>query len=676
MDCPTEEALIRKGLADFPGVGDLEFNLLQRHLTVEQQDAEAGARLQARLKKLGFEAKPLDAQRKAELPQRSFRGLILAGMVALGSEIAQWLHGPAWLVAGLALVALLLGGLTTYRKGWIALRNLNLNMNALTSLAVTGAMLIGHWPEAAMVMVLFVVAEVIEARSMDRARRAIRGLLDLAPERATVRQADGQWLEMEAKAVALGSRVRVRPGERIALDGVVREGHSTVNQAPITGESLPVEKGPGDPVFAGTVNESGSFEYEVQALADDSTLARIIHAVEEAQSRRAPTQRFVDAFARWYTPLVFLVAILVALVPPLLLHASWIEWIYRALILLVVACPCALVISTPVTLVSGLTAAARHGILVKGGVYLEKGCYLKWLALDKTGTLTQGKPELTDYVPQGEANAPLFAASLAARSDHPASKALVAGFHGQALLEVSEFEALPGQGIQGVIHGKPWQLGRFRADEAQDAALLQAMEALEAQGKSVVTLRDDEGVKALFAVADALKPHSREAIAELHGMGVKTVMLSGDNASTAQVIAAQVGMDGVKAPLLPGDKLREIEALAALGPVGMVGDGINDAPALARAEIGFAMGAAGSDAAIETADVALMDDNLRKIPLFLRLSRDTRRILTQNIALALGIKAIFLALTFTGHATMWMAVFADMGASLLVVGNGLRLLRR
>ena len=690
MDCPTEETLIRNKLGTVAGVADLDFNLMQRTLSVRHANQVLPDVLVA-LQALGFEAQVMDTAEAAS-PSASpvttptnWWPLGISLLTALAAEAVYWLHnGNHWSVVVLALVSVFTGGLSTYKKGWIALKNLNLNMNALMSIAVTGAMLIGHWPEAAMVMVLFALAEVIEAKSLDRARNAIRGLLDMTPEQATVQQADGTWREVSAKQIAIGSRVRVKPGERIALDGEVLEGRSTVNQAPITGESLPVEKSPGDPVFAGTINESGSFEYRVTAVASNSTLARIIHAVEAAQGSRAPTQRFVDQFARWYTPIVFGVAIAVALLPPLFMGAAWLDWIYRALVLLVVACPCALVISTPVSIVSGLAAAARHGILIKGGVYLEEGRKLRWLALDKTGTITHGKPAQTDFVTWGNALASdsrSIAASLADRSDHPVSKAVAqaAQTDGVALLDVAEFNALPGRGVQGQINGETYHLGNQRMLEElgqRTPELEQRIAALETMGKTVVMLVSAKGVHALFAVADTIKESSRSAIAELHALGINTMMLTGDNPHTAQAIAAQAGIDRAQGNLLPDDKLREVELLAIKGKVGMVGDGINDAPALARADIGFAMGAAGTDTAIETADVALMDDNLRKIPTFVRLSRATAQVLMQNIVLALGIKAVFLVLTFTGQATMWMAVFADMGASLLVVGNGLRLLRK
>ena len=687
MDCPTEEGLIRSKLGGMAGVAALDFNLTQRSLTVTHVPGVLPQLIEA-LESLGLGA----AIRAESVPAKTAAGqatnwwpLAFSGVAALLAELVYWLNGGNhWVVIALSIVAIATGGLTTYRKGWIALRNRNLNMNALMSIAVTGAMAIGHWPEAAMVMVLFALAEVIEARSLDRARHAIRGLLDLAPERATVRQPDGRWAEVDARSVPVGSRVRVKPGERIALDGKVMEGRSTVNQAPITGESLPIEKAEGDAVFAGTINESGSFEYAVTAVASQSTLARIIHAVEAAQGSRAPTQRFVDEFARWYTPIVFVLAIAVAILPPLVLGAAWLSSIYTALVLLVIACPCALVISTPVTIVSGLAAAARHGILIKGGVYLEEGRKLKWLALDKTGTITHGRPVQTDFLGWGDADpreSRVLAASLATRSDHPVSKAVALAAQAEGIVprEVAEFEALPGRGVRGRIGDTTFQLGNHRLVEELGVCgpdLEARLAALESQGKSVVMLVSSTGVRALFAVADTIRDGSRQAVAELHALGVRTTMLTGDNRHTAAAIAAEAGIDQVQGNLLPEDKLREIERLSREGVTGMVGDGINDAPALARADIGFAMGAAGTDTAIETADVALMDDDLCKVPTFVRLSRRTAAILKQNIALALGIKVVFLALTLTGHATMWMAVFADMGASLLVVGNGLRLLRK
>ncbi|CAB3736575.1 Cadmium-transporting ATPase [Achromobacter animicus] len=689
MDCPTEETLIRKKLAGVDGVHALDFNLMQRILTVVHADG-ALDRIIAAIKSLDMTPEPLaDGAAAAPAPAAKAVNWWLiggAGVLAALSEFSHFAGGPLLLTAALAVAAILACGVSTYRKGWIAVRNGNLNINALMSIAVTGAVLIGQWPEAAMVMFLFNVAELIEARSLDRARNAVRGLLDLAPDTATLRQPDGTWAEVPAASLQPGGIVRVRPGERIAADGIIVNGTSAVDQSPITGESLPVEKAQDDPVFAATINTSGSFEYRVTAAAGNTTLARIIHAVEQAQGARAPTQRFIDRFSRIYTPAVVAVAAAVAVLPPLLWGQPWFDAIYRALALLIIACPCALVISTPVSIVSGLTAASRRGILIKGGVYLEEGRNLKWLALDKTGTLTHGKPVQTDLQDwdapaQDRHPAALIAASLAARSDHPVSLAVAnaARDAGSALLEVDAFTALPGRGVSGQVDGQTYHLGNRRlmrelgvSGDALDARF----DELESQGKSVIALSDGSRVLALAAVADTVKPTSAQAIADLHGLGVRTLMLTGDNTPTAQAIARQVGIDEARGDQLPEDKLTAIEdKLAPDVRVGMVGDGINDAPALARADIGFAMGAAGTGTAIETADVALMDDDLRKIGTFLRLSRATHRVLVQNIALALGIKVVFLALAVTGHATLWMAVFADVGASLLVVANGLRLLR-
>ncbi|WP_376787417.1 heavy metal translocating P-type ATPase [Achromobacter mucicolens] len=689
MDCPTEETLIRKKLDGVDGVHALDFNLMQRILTVVHAEG-ALDRIVVAIKSLDMTPDPLaDGAAAAPAPAAKAVNWWLiggAGVLAALSEVSHYLDAPLLVTAALAVAAILACGVSTYRKGWIAVRNGNLNINALMSIAVTGAVLIGQWPEAAMVMFLFNVAELIEARSLDRARNAVRGLLDLAPETATLRQADGSWVEVPAASLQPGGIVRVRPGERIAADGIVVNGTSAVDQSPITGESLPVEKTQDDPVFAATINTSGSFEYRVTAAAGNTTLARIIHAVEQAQGARAPTQRFIDRFSRIYTPAVVAIALAVAVLPPLLWGQPWFDALYRALALLIIACPCALVISTPVSIVSGLTAASRRGILVKGGVYLEEGRNLKWLALDKTGTLTHGKPVQTDLqdwdaAAAGPHPAALVAASLAARSDHPVSLAVAnaARQAGSTLLEVEAFTALPGRGVSGQVGGQTYHLGNRRLMRelgVSSAALDTRFDELESQGKSVIALSDGSRVLAVAAVADTVKPTSAQAIADLHGLGVRTLMLTGDNTPTAQAIARQVGIDEARGDQLPKDKLAAIESkLAPDVRVGMVGDGINDAPALARADIGFAMGAAGTGTAIETADVALMDDDLRKIGTFLRLSRATHRILVQNIALALGIKVVFLALAVTGHATLWMAVFADVGASLLVVANGLRLLR-
>ena len=695
MDCPTEEALIRKALVGMAGVTDLQFNLMQRRLIVQHGltnpapivAAIAALDLEPVVESHGSEASAKTQSANIQgVPRKKWIKLAIGGSAAMFAEIIAWTSGQesSWPVIALAMFAIGLCGIETYTKGWIAIKNRTLNINALMSVAVTGAVAIGQWPEAAMVMALFALAEMIEALSLDRARNAIRGLMAMTPDIATVRQADGTWLDIEANSIATGTIVRVKPGQRVALDGEVTAGQSSINQAPITGESMPVAKSVGDVVFAGTINQTGELEFRVTAVQYSSTLSRIIRAIEDAQSSRAPTQRFVDKFAGVYTPVVFAIALAVALIPPLALGLPWMVWIYKALVLLVIACPCALVVSTPVTVVSGLAAAAKAGILIKGGEYLELGHQLKSLALDKTGTITVGKPGVTDVVLlSDEQNEFLrMAASLAARSDHPVSSAINAYWktHGNEVLdEVVDFEAIAGRGVKGRIDEQWFFLGNYRlvkelgiANPSTEAALTK----LEADGKTVVVICNERLPLALIGVADTVRETSREAIAQLHAMGVRTVMLTGDNSYTANAIAKKVGIDDARGNLLPEDKLTAIsDEIGRHGIVGMVGDGINDAPALAKASIGFAMGAAGTDTALETADVALMDDDLRKIPQFIKLSAHTSNILKQNIAIALGIKLAFLALAIAGVATLWMAVFADVGASLIVVFNGLRLLR-
>jgi Cd2+/Zn2+-exporting ATPase len=694
MDCPTEESLIRNKLSTMDGITELDFNLMQRKLTVTHTLGKSDAIKQA-LIAIDMHAVPLvatavQAQSDNALPpnpQKKWWLLGLGGIAAILAEVIAWTGGTdkSWPVVALALFAITVSGTGTYKKGWIALKNLNLNINALMAIAVTGAVLIGQWPEAAMVMVLFTLAEMIEAMSLDRARNAIRGLMEMTPDKANVLQADGTWKELEAATITIGMIARVAPGERIPLDGELTKGQSSVNQAPITGESIPVAKSIGDKVFAGTINETGSFEYRITAAQNDSTLSRIIRAVEDAQGSRAPTQRFVDSFAKIYTPIVFIVALGIAIFPPLLFGLAWMPWIYKALVLLVIACPCALVVSTPVTVVSGLAAAAKAGILIKGGVYLEEGRKLKSLALDKTGTITQGKPVVTDIVSLSgeESQAMRLAATLAGRSDHPVSAALSNHFKLQSKLileDVTDFEAITGRGVKGLIGNQWYFLGNHRlveelgiCNEATEAAL----HKLETEGKTAVIISNETTPLAVIAVADTVRESSRQAIVELHALGIRTLMLTGDNDLTAKAIAKSVGIDDARGNLLPEDKLSVInEELSKYGTVGMVGDGINDAPALAKSSIGFAMGAAGTDTALETADVALMDDDLRKIPHFIRLSIKAAGILKQNIIIALSIKTVFLVLAFMGVATLWMAVFADMGASLIVVFNGLRLLKR
>ena len=692
MDCSSEEAEIRRALEPIPGIRGLAFQLGARTLAI---DAPADVLTQAldAIRRAGFEPQTLnsgDADTESG-PHDHDHGvetgpgrLGLSLALAIAAEALEFFgpHTTVFKALGmvLALVAIALAGLDTYRKGFASLRRGKLNITALMSVAVTGAYLIGQWPEAAMVMALYAIAELIEAKSVDRARNAIKGLMALAPEQAQVKQADGSWKTVPAAQVAAGDLVRVRPGERVPVDGTVTSGASAIDQSPVTGESIPVDKAAGDTVFAGTVNQTGELEVKATVAASGTTLARIIHAVEQAQSTRAPTQRFVDRFAMAYTPAVFALALLTAVLLPWFTGATWTESVYNALVLLVIGCPCALVISTPVTVVSALTAGARRGILIKGGTYLESARGIRVVALDKTGTITQGKPKLVDWrALQGERETVArIAASLAGRSDHPVSKAMAEGLQAPDP-EVTAFEAIPGRGVQGVLDGRRYALGNHRLVEERgqcSADLERELQGHEQQGRTVTLLMCDDAVLGVFAVADTIRPGSREAVEELKALGVTPVLLTGDNQATATSIAREAGIDSARGKLLPEDKLQAIEELQrSQGPTAMAGDGINDAPALAQSDIGIAMGAAGTDTAMEAADVVVMNDDLRRIPATIRLSRHTHRVLWQNISIALGIKAVFFGLAIFGSATMWMAVFADMGASLLVVANGLRLLK-
>lgn len=690
MDCATEENEIRQLLKNVAGAANLSFQTSERTMRFDGNTADIEL-VQKTLHQAGYENSLLGPEKTAEpaphdddQAKESIVKLVASLGLAIGAELVDYFapHTLPWRGVGLvlAIVAIGLAGIGVYKKGLLALRRGRLNINALMSTAVTGALLIGQWPEAAMVMALYAIAEAIEARAVDRARNAIKGLLALAPEEASIKGPDGSWKQVPVKDVALGNIVSVKPGERVPMDGVVTQGNTSINQAPVTGESIPVDKAPGDAVFAGTINETSTFELRVTAVAADSTLARIIHAVEEAQSTRAPTQGFVDKFATIYTPAIFFIAVAIAALGPLLMGWPWLTGVYKALVLLVIACPCALVISTPVSIVSGLAAAAKSGVLIKGGIHLENARKLKAIALDKTGTITEGKPKLVhkEAVVGDLSQSESLAATIASQSDHPVSKAIAQGLP-KAALPVTEFQALAGRGVQAKVDNVEYVLGNHRLIEERklcSAALEQTLKLHEAQGRTVTLLARHDAVLAVFAVADTIKASSREAIAEMKAVGIVPVMLTGDNQTTASAIAKEAGIEEARGDQLPADKLRAVKEMRQKhGPSAMTGDGINDAPALAEADIGIAMGGAGTDTAMEAADIVVMNDDLRRIAQVVRLSRRTSAILWQNITLALGIKAAFLVLAVFGNASMWMAVFADMGASLLVVVNGLRLLR-
>ena len=616
--------------------------------------------------------------------------LVLSGILVAAALSFQVLPlGGSTLAPALAGAGMLTGGWFLLPKAWRAVLQLRPDINLLVVIAAIGASVIGEWVEASAVVFLFGVAEWLEGWADRRARRATEALLELAPKVALVKR-DGSFVELPVDQVSVGDTVATRSGMGIPLDGVVLLGESSVNQAPITGESVPVDKKPGDPVFAGTINGEGSLEIKVIKTTGDTMLARIIRLVAEAQEQKAPTQRFVDAFARYYTPAVTAVALLVFLVPPLLLGGDWNTWLYRACVLLIIACPCALVISTPVSIVAGLTALARRGVLVKGGAHLETIGRLKGLAVDKTGTITEGKPQVLGVELLGSATMSKVlgvAAAIDEHSAHPLAKAVVAHAHEQKISydRASNYQARSGRGAEGVIDGHAYFVGNHRfahelgvCSESVEARLA----AIEAQGQSVVVVghRPHDGCKGevlgIIAIGDTLRPNAKAAIAALHAAGVEqVVMLSGDNQRTADFIARQVGIDEARGDLLPDDKVEAVKALRAKhGVVGRVGDGGNDAPAMATASIGIAMGAAGTDAAIETADIALMQDELGKIAETIRLGRRTLGIIHFNISFALGLKALFLLLTLMGHASLWLAIMADTGATLLVVANALRLL--
>lgn len=618
--------------------------------------------------------------------------LAISGVLVGAGLLLRWLQvGPSALSLGVFVTAIIVGGWMLLPGAWAAVRQLRPNISSLMVIAVIGASVIGEWAEAATVVFLFGIAEWLEGWADRRARRATEALLELAPKIALVKRGRA-FLEVPVDQVAVGETIATKSGMSIPLDGVVTVGESAVNQAPITGESVPVDKKPGDTVFAGSINGEGSLEVRVNKAAGDTTLARIIRLVAEAQEQKAPTQRFVDVFARYYTPAVTVVALLIFLTPPLFMGGEWSVWLYRACVLLIIACPCALVISTPVSIVAGLTALARRGVLVKGGAHLETVGRLKALAVDKTGTITEGKPKVQGVElvnAQSEAAVLRIAAAIDDHSAHPLAKAVVAYAKEQNVVfaRAENYQNRSGRGAEGFVDGHAYFVGNHRFTHELGICsddIERRLAVIEGQGQSVVVVghRPHDACKGevigIIAIGDTLRTHAKAAIAELHAAGIiQIVMLSGDNQRAADFIARQVGIDEARGDLLPDDKVTAVKALREKhGVVAMVGDGVNDAPAMATANIGIAMGAAGTDAAIETADIALMQDDLVKIAETVRLGRRTLAIIRFNITFAVGLKALFLALTLLGQASLWLAIMADTGATLLVVANALRLLRK
>lgn len=613
--------------------------------------------------------------------------LMMVGTGAL--LLTGWLTG--WLITGKPLISIVIyaltivaGGYPTARKGIRSLFQLNFDINVLMTVAVVGAGLIGEWGEGAVVAFLFNVSEALESYSMDKVRSAIRALMEIAPKTARIRKG-AEESEVRVESIRVGDLMVIRPGEKIAMDGRVVTGASAVNQAAITGESVPAEKHPGSEVFAGTINDEGLLEVEVTKLVADTTLAKIIHLVEEAQAQRAPAQQFVDIFARYYTPAVMVLSAAIILVPTLVLGQPWGKWIYQGLALLVVACPCALVVSTPVALVSAIANAARNGVLIKGGLFLEQAGRLAALAFDKTGTLTRGRPVLTDVVKLGN-DSPwrllCLAGGIERFSEHSLGKAIVeaARRECQELAPAEQFSAITGKGASAVVEGSRYYIGSPRLFSELGLTSDQAREVVtrfQAEGKTAMILGSEREILGVLAVADELRETSVLALRELERAGVgQVVMLTGDNARTAQAIAQKAGITEFRAELLPQDKVNAIKELRdRFGTVGMVGDGVNDAPALAAATVGIAMGGAGTDVALETADIALMADDLSKLPFLVRLSRSTLMVIKQNIGLALILKLAAVVAVFPGWLTLWLAILADMGATILVTLNGIRLMR-
>lgn len=706
MDCAEEVAVLKRAVGPLVGGPErLAFDVLNGRMGVADEaghvtdaaitKAIAATGMSATRWQPGAEQDGTDQHRRQQVAFTAASGLfVLIGLalhviLAGGFREAWNMFGShagqsmPWPENGAYLAAVVLGGRFIVVKAWYAARNLRPDMNLLMTVAVIGAMAIGEWFEAATVSFLFALSLALESWSVGRARRAIAALLDLTPPTARLLRPDGSEKTVPVAEVEPGNRFIVPPGERIPLDGRVVGGASAVNQAPITGESVPIEKESGAEVFAGTINGDGLLTVEATKPAEDTTLARIIHMVEEAHTRRAPSEQWVERFARVYTPTVMVVALLVFLVPPLI-DGAWYEWFYRSLVLLVIACPCALVISTPVAIVAALATSARAGVLIKGGAFIELPARLQAMALDKTGTVTRGKPEVVSVIPFGKhspAELIARAGALEARSTHPLARAILhyAERHGVQLAPATDVQVLRGKGLIGLFNGEPFWLGsqRYALERAQmDPEMGSEAQRLENEGKTVMVVGNARHVCGLIAVADTIRPEAREVVRQLHAAGIAhVVMLTGDNRVTAQAIAREVGIDEVHAELLPEDKVKQIEQLGArYGAVAMVGDGVNDAPALARADLGIAMGAIGSDAAIETADIALMSDDVSKLPWLVRHAKRTLAIIRENIVFSLGIKAIFVVMTFAGLASLWGAIAADMGASLAVVANSLRLL--
>jgi Cd2+/Zn2+-exporting ATPase len=688
MDCRDEVTLLKRRFSNLAGVEDFSADVMGQRLHVKYDaallstatiaDAVADTGMRAWLE----HDEPVAGTPPAERRRRSLVWMSGAAM-ALGL-ILEWSGARPGVTGPLFAASIAAGILAVGRRAWNSLRARVLDINVLMIIAVAGAIVLRQYSEAAAVIFLFAVAQALEARTLERARNAISALMDLTPADALLRDGTGER-RVGVDTITPGAVIVIKPGEKIPLDGTVIVGHSEVNQSPVTGESLPIDKAPGDEVFAGTINGRGALEVRITRLRRDTTLARIIHLVERAQTQRAPAQAVVERFARVYTPIVIAMAAGVAVIPPLLFHLSWHDWVYRALVLLVVSCPCALVISTPVSIVAALVAAARKGVLIKGGMHLERTSRVRCVAFDKTGTLTHGAPEVVAVVAlngAGEASVVGLAASVERRSTHPIAKAILhyAADTRVAAVPADGVTALAGRGAEGRVDGHRVLIGNHRLFEERrlcSPEIHARLDQMAATGRTPVLVAQDERPIGIIALADRPRETAKAAVDLLREQGVtRIVMLTGDSEGTARMIAGELGLDEFHAELLPEDKVAAVEELRRThGSVAMVGDGVNDAPALATADVGIAMGAAGSDAALETADIALMADDLLKLPYAFRLSRATVRNIQANLAISVVLKAAFVVAAVAGVATLWMAVLADTGASVVVIANALRLLR-
>lgn len=689
LSCANCAGKFEKNVKQLPGVTNATVNFGASKISVEGQTTieeleEAGAFENLIIR--NDQENPEQVRSKESFIKRNIALIISLGFI-LVAVISQLSLGEDHLLTkALYILAIIIGGYDLFKEGFSDLIKLDFSMESLMTIAIIGAAFIGEWAEGSIVVILFAISEALERFSMDKARQSIRSLMDIAPKEALIRRNNVEQL-ISVDKIDIDDIMIIKPGQKIAMDGLVINGHSSVNQAAITGESVPVEKQLGDEVFAGTLNEEGVLEVRVTKKVTDTTIAKIIHLVEEAQGERAPAQAFVDKFAKYYTPFIIIMALMIVVVPPLFFGGDWNKWLYQGLSILVVGCPCSLVISTPVSIVSAIGNAAKNGVLVKGGVYLEEIGHLRAIAFDKTGTLTKGKPVVTDFITTSSdtgINYLSIISSLESLSQHPLASAILNEADKTNVdyksIQIEDFQSITGKGLTGIYQNIRYYIGSpklFSASVIEETAVKVQYRQFQEQGKTAMYFGTDEQILGVIAVADEVRDSSADVISELHKLSIEhTIMLTGDNTKTAESIGRQLGVTEIKGDLMPQEKLDSIKALrTTYNKVAMVGDGINDAPALAASTVGIAMGGAGTDTALETADVALMGDDLQKLPFIVRLSRQTLKVIKQNITFSLGIKLLALLLVIPGWLTLWIAIVADMGATLLVTLNGLRLMK-